>query len=68
MELCANIATGEVNGIIDPQNATGPSGFRAIGNNNIMERISGKVTGKTICCESSSLSTAAPTAPNKRTV
>ena len=60
-----NIATGEVSGIMDIQNASGPFGLSVIGTNSMIVNNNGIVTGSVNCCESVSLSTADPTAANK---
>ena len=60
-----SIATGEVNGIMDIQNANGPLGSSVMGTNNMMVKIKGMVTGNVNCCESVSLSTADPTAAKR---
>lgn len=59
------ITTGEVNGMIEAQNAKLPCGSLIIAPNNMIENISGKVIGSWNCCASESLSTAEPTAANK---
>ena len=60
-----SIATGDVNGIMDIQNANGPLGSSVMGTNNMIVNINGIVTGNVNCCESVSLSTADPTAAKR---
>ena len=60
------ITIGDVNGMIDIQNATAPSGFLSTTEYYmIKEMISGIVIGIMNCCVSVSLSTAAPIAPKR---
>lgn len=56
------IEIGEVSGIMDIHTANCPFGLDAMDGMNIMERISGMVTGMVYCCESLSLSTTDPVA------
>ena len=56
------MAMGDVSGIIDSQNANGPSGFVEMLGTNTMAKISGMVMGMVYCCESLSLSTTEPVA------
>ena len=62
----AIMATGEVNGMIDSQKLTVPSGS-GMTNMKVPKNpmIMGKVIGKVNCCASEILSTAEPTAANK---
>ena len=59
------ITIGDVNGIIEHQNASELSGFSSMVCRAINEKINGMVIGNINCCESVSESTAEPTAANK---
>ena len=61
----AIITTGDVNGIMLNQTATGPSGLMIEILATISARKSGKVTGNMNCCVSDSLSTAEPIAAKR---
>ena len=59
------IATGEVNGIIESQNATSPEGFSITIGIHTIVIIIGIVIGNVNCCPSVSVSIREPIAPNK---
>ena len=60
-----NMAIGEVSGIIDNHQASGPLGSSAIGIMSTIVNNRGMVIGIINCCESVSLSTADPTAAKR---
>ena len=60
--ILAIIATGDVNGIIDNQNPSGPSGLFMMVKLPYIPNISGMMANKVNCCVSVSLSTAEPIA------
>lgn len=60
--ILATIATGEVNGIIDIQKPTGPSGLLITEILPYIPNVRGRMANKVNCCVSVSLSTAEPIA------
>ena len=63
--ILAIITTGEVRGIIENQNAIGPSGLSNAVTKTIMAAISGREIGSINCWVSDSLSTAEPIAAKR---
>lgn len=58
----AIMATGEVNGIMESQNPSGPSGLLMMVKLPYIPSVSGMIANKVNCCVSVSLSTAEPMA------
>jgi hypothetical protein len=63
--IFAIMMMGEVNGMMDSQNESGPSGLEMTYCAITKEKMMGMVMGSMNCCESASLSTAEPTAAKR---